>query len=138
VDGELSRYQSCKAWLACRLLPLGWMDNFHAIKAALADSCKPKMAAAADSCPWGGWIIFTLSKLPLLTAANQRWLLLPIAAPGVDGELSRYQSCKAWLAAAACCPWGGWIISMPSMLPLLTAANQRWLLLLIAAHGVDG
>jgi hypothetical protein len=33
------------------------MDNFHAIKAALADSCKPKMAAAADSCPWGGWRI---------------------------------------------------------------------------------
>jgi hypothetical protein len=69
------------------------MDNFHAIKAALADSCKPKMAAAADCCPWGEWIIFTLSKLPLLTAANQRWLLLLIA-PGVNRELSRYQSCK--------------------------------------------
>jgi hypothetical protein len=62
------------------------MDNFHAIKAALADSCKPKMAAAAaDSCSWGGWINFTPSKLPLLTAANQRWLLLLIAAPGVNG-----------------------------------------------------
>jgi hypothetical protein len=72
------------------------MDNFHAIKAALADSCKPKMAAVTDSCPWGEWRIVTLSKLPLLTAANQRWLLLLIAAPGVSGELSRYQavSCK--------------------------------------------
>jgi hypothetical protein len=65
------------------------MNNFDAIKAALADSCKPKLAAAADSCPWGEWIIFTLSKLPLLTAANQRWLLLLIAAPGVDGELRK-------------------------------------------------
>jgi hypothetical protein len=86
VNGELSRYQSSKAWMAAAACcPWGKMDNFHAIKAALADSCKPKMAAAADSCPWGGWMISTLSKLPLLTAANQRWLLLLIAAPGVNG-----------------------------------------------------
>jgi hypothetical protein len=43
----------------------------------------------ADSCLWGKWRIATLSKLPKLAAANQRWLLLLIAAPGVNGELSR-------------------------------------------------
>jgi hypothetical protein len=48
----LSKLQSMDG--CCRLLTLGWMDNFHAIKAVLADSSKPKMAAAAACCPWGG------------------------------------------------------------------------------------
>jgi hypothetical protein len=77
------------------------MDNFHAIKAALADSCKPKMAAAADSCPWGGWNFHAIKD-------------------------ALADSCKSKVAASTdSCTWSEWGIVTLSKLPLLTAANQR-------------